>query len=67
MFDRICLRETLTCPICNKTGPHSRVKSKNKFVQGQAVHGWECESCGSVRTDREGTYPEISRKMRGWT
>jgi len=56
MFERHCFRRTRVCLSCKKKGQHCRVRSLTRAHRGEAVYGWECESCGSVVTDLEGLY-----------
>lgn len=68
MYERICLRDPQWCPICRKTSIHTRVKTdKYNPRKANAIYGWECESCGSVRTDDEGLIPKESARRRGMT
>lgn len=66
MFERHCVRDDVHCPVCRMKTTHCRVRSLTKFVAGQAVYGWECETCGSVHTDSEGLYTKQSRNNRGY-
>jgi hypothetical protein len=70
-MERICLRDERYClnPTCRKycqSTMHIRVKTdKYDVSQAMDVYGWECETCGSVKTDKEGLMPRESARVRG--
>jgi len=63
-MERICLRESIFCAGCRATTMHCRVQTDH-VRRGEHIHGWECETCGSVRTDDEGRIPAASARKRG--